>query len=459
MVRTLFGAIIGLYLFTYTPGAVAQDKKSASYHLLASNSISIVPDRDIQYEGEHAPDWKMIWDQARELSRQKKYKEALVQYELLFGQKDNIDEARWEYTSISLLLNRVKQAQTQLDILLFHDPDNKKYIRAQAAVSYASHNFLHAAELYQKLYDEYEPEKDKVQILEGLVASYQSLEEWEKVLQFIEELLLLKPAQRELLIQAIKVGLQLQQHQKVEAFLTRLETFESQDTIFLQLKSQLADQMGNDEKAAVYWQQIIAIDPDNGKVHKQLAKYYQRHSNVAMELKHVELLLKNNPGDALLIERAADLNLRLKRADRALDLYHYYLVILPSKDEVVRKKKLAQRALAKELLVLVDNNQGRTLWKDLLKVTNDRLGVYVAMASLLRENGNVKSLADVLIIIYEENPDDVEVGKELALLLQEQGRTDELEKILSLQNTYVIPTPTVENFPLKSATEVSELEN
>ena len=57
----------------------------------------LIPDHEIKYEDSLSPDWKTNWDIARSLYRENKFPEALIQYEILFTQKDNIEEARWEY--------------------------------------------------------------------------------------------------------------------------------------------------------------------------------------------------------------------------------------------------------------------------------------------------------------------------------------------------------------------------
>jgi len=97
--------------------------------------VEDVPARNIKYDESLSPDWKMTWDLARRLYQEKKYKEALVQYEILLGRKENVCEARWEYTSILLLLERWEQACEQLDQLLTVEPENKKYLFAQGNAS------------------------------------------------------------------------------------------------------------------------------------------------------------------------------------------------------------------------------------------------------------------------------------------------------------------------------------
>lgn len=80
-------------------------------------------------------------------------------------------------------------------------------------------------------------------------------------------------------------------------------------------------------------------------------------------------------------------------------------------------------------MALIENNGSELLWKDLVQVTTDRASVYRAMAHLLRGQGKLHELADVLLVLYQEEPADALVVNEPAILLKDQQRFDELGKV------------------------------
>jgi len=394
-------------------------------------TTNIIPERDIKYEEKLAPNWKKTWDYARELSRLKKYGEALVQYELLLERKDNIDEARWEYTLVALHLNRLKLADQQLEILMHNDPDNRLYLRTEADVMLALGKLDRAVELFSRLCAFKQESDEYIKVLEGLAAALEQQENWEKMFEVLKRLLSQKPGDKRVLKKLASVAIQLQQHEQASAYLNQLELAGVKDIDVLLLRAALCNQQGEEEKAAGFWQQIIARDPKNLEAHRRLQNYYKVRANQAMELRHVESLLEILPDDQQLLIRAAELNKELKRSDRSLDYYNKYLALFPNDAEVIKNKQEVLNSIARDLLAIVENDKSRRLWKDLVKVTTDRAGVYFAIANLLREQGKKESLVDVLLILHKEEPGNLDVKSELTGLLKELGRGKEFKEISS----------------------------
>jgi tetratricopeptide (TPR) repeat protein len=158
---------------------------------------------------------------------------------------------------------------------------------------------------------------------------------------------------------------------------------------------------------------------------------------MAMELKHIEFNLTIYPDDGKLLSRAAELNLQMKRFDRALNYYEHYLSVFPDDSEIVVKKDEVKKNVAKDLLILVENKNALVLWEDLEKVVIDRLGVFKAMAELLRKNKKENLLADILIIIRNEEPGDENISRELVLLLLKLNRTDEMVELVPDYQMYL----------------------
>ncbi len=380
----------------------------------------LVPDRDILYRDTRAPRWKETWDRARKLSRQGSYERALAQYRLLLAGKENVDEARWEYTSILLYLKRWQEAGEQLDILLRSDPENRRYLLARARVDLATGLVDQAVTIYGQLYEEEPAADDAAEALAGLIRSLEKQKKDVVVLPLLEQLILRRPDDPDLKIKAADLAARIGQPDKARDFLLGVLARHPRDVRVLRRLALLNERRWRPEEAATYWQLLLVNDPGDVQAHRHLARYFDRTDNRTEELRHVMVLLDIFPADTSLLKRAGELNLQTGRADRALDYFTWYLALRPDDRQVQEQREDARRELAANLLALVENAGTRMLWQDLVRVTTDRIGVYRAMADLLRRQGKKKELTEVLRIIHEQEPGDQAVAAELEGL--EQGR-------------------------------------
>jgi tetratricopeptide (TPR) repeat protein len=389
-----------------------------------------IPDHVIRYEENLSPLWKNTWDLARQLYRDEKYREALVQYEILLARKANIDEARWEYATILMHLGRWRQAAEQLERLLAVDPQNKKYLFDLALVSLETGQADKAAEMYGQLRENAADDREKETAVEGLVRSFELLDDKEAMLPLLEELAAGRPLDQELQKRQAALLMEMGHFDNAAAVLEQLERRRPEDAAVLSMKASLLEKSGYPDHAAVYWQKVIVLNPDNMNAHQVLQHYFEQKENWKMSLKHLEAMLKKTPYSAELLERAADLNMKIGRIDDALIYYDYSLAVRPENTTVQQKKTAAQKMLACDLLVLVENDGGKKLWQDLLQVTTDRPGIYREIAELLRKKGQTDELIDVLTLLYHENPQDERTYRELTVLLEKQSRSDELSDLL-----------------------------
>ncbi len=429
-----------MLLFIISRNVIAlETEKKVNPVIEAGQGKVVNSSHDIQYEENLAPAWKQIWDRARALVREDKFGEALVQYELLLARKDNVDEARWEYASLAIHQDRFAQAEKQLEILLKNDPENPKYKLAYGDVLFASGKPQLALNIYQQLNGSLGADKYLGPVMQGLVKVFEQEKKYEEMLAPLEKLLVIKPADPVLLKKTLFVLIQLQQHEKAIEYLTKLQQIVTDDVEVLRLQARLQKQLGEDDNSASTWQRLIALKADDLEAHKQLEMYYRKLGNRAMELKHIEFNLSIHPEDGKLLSRAAQLNLEMKRADRALNYYVSYLAKFSDDKEIIEKKLEVEKIVAKDLLILVENKNASVLWEDLHKVTVDGLGVFKAIAVLLRENDKKNLLIDVLIIINKEEPGNEAIARELVLLLLNLKRTDELMELVPDYDKYLPP--------------------
>ena len=78
--------------------------------------------------------------------------------------------------------------------------------------------------------------------------------------------------------------------------------------------------------------------------------------------------------------------------------------------------------LANDFLSIVENDGVWILWRDLAKVTPDRIGIYRAMADLLQQLKRTNEYMEVLQIIHLHQPEDFETALKLARLYRDDKK-------------------------------------
>ncbi len=391
---------------------------------------TVVPDHDIHYTNENRmPRWKIDWDRARDLYRQGKAGQALVQYELLLQKKGNIDEARWEYASILIQQKRWRQAGKELDMLLAHDTDSRRYLLARAGVSLHEGQVEQAVKQYGELFESCPEGPDALKALRGLINALDKQRNREAQLPLLELLLLRTPGDFTLVKRTGALALALGKPEKTKNLLLAALADHSDDAELMKLLARTEDALNDSEKAAEYRQQLVALRPDDIQANAWLAKYYLKKGNVGMALLHVERQLKVDPINADLILQAARLHKQLGRPGKALDYLSLYLDLVPADSRVRQEREQIRGELSVGLIALItakrENNISR-LWQDVGTMTRDREGVFLHLADQLKADGKKRELADVLLLLYRQRPSDTKIYQELVPLLKAEGRMDEL---------------------------------
>ena len=403
--------------FVFHPGVMIEEARAG------------IPDHEVKYEDKLSPAWKGTWDMARHLYREGKYREALVQYEILLAQKENVAEARWEYVSILLGLERWQQAGQQLELLLAFDPENLQYQMAAARVYLESGHGDKAAGLYRQLYDSAPEGPESTQALEGLVRALQSGGAVGDLVPLMKQLVVRKPADTELQRELAGLLLEVGSFAEARAILNRLEQRGSEDATVDDLQARVNTRAGDQDEAARYWRKLVDHDRDNLEANRWLQAYYAEKNDWPKSLKHLESVMRFTPSDPVLLEQAASINMKLGRVDTALHFYEDCLALKPEDLNLRNRKRDAQRIMARNLLPLVENGSSQKLWQDLAEVTADRAGVFREIATLLREKGQTEELVAVLALLYREDPKDLPAYQELVSLLANGGRDDELQNL------------------------------
>jgi len=416
--RTFLASIVTLAVSV--PPCMSQD------NAILKGAQPLVPERDIQYASQEPPVWKVTWDQAREMSRSGRYVDATDAFSILLENKPNLNEARWEYISILLHLNEWIKAEKELNILLAKGQENRAYDFALAKIALHTDEYSRAEQIYHSLLTTTLDQRETLAVADGLSQALLGQGKNKQALPWIEQLLILQPDnlqfQRRAMLLYTDEGNFLKGYGMVQAVVQAYPD----DPEVLESSARLAEGSGELEAAATYWQQLIAIEPDNPSGNLALINYYMNKGNLAMELVHLERLKKSINLDPELSKRRIELYLANGRADKALELCDALLTVFPDDATVLARKQESLQTLAKNLLALVENSGSQLLWEDLSDLTDYRVEVYKIMADMLRKRGEVSALTDLLIIIAKEVPETDPVWKELTQLLTRQGRTQEL---------------------------------
>lgn len=415
-----------LLLFLPVAITVVPQTSHAATTVSSGKEIALVPDRDIFYESDPNVGWKVIWDKGRAFSRQGRYDLALAEYSRLLTEKPMLDEARWEYGTILFHTGRLNEAAVQFNELVRHNPDSGKYLLAQAKIAYKTGDLKRAQRKYGQIYVQSPTGMEAIEALSGLIDALDAQGKDSVLLPLMEQLLLRTPDDRSLQKRIALLALDRDQKERAIELLEKLYREDASDLSLLKELARAHERLRNFDKACLFWQELAEKVPGDLEVHTALVSYYRKRGDVANEIYHLERLLQRNPSDHEKLLLIADLYLENGRTNLAVDYYSLYLDLFPEDSEALRKNEIALNTFALDLLDLVENSEARRLWQDLDKVTANRRAVYQQMAEILRNNKKYSELADVLLVIAEDDPEDAAIHDELTMLLESQGRLQEL---------------------------------
>ncbi|MCF6291349.1 MAG: tetratricopeptide repeat protein [Desulfobacterales bacterium] len=452
-------------LFAMVAPAVANETPSLSPHAL-------VPERQIVVRpGNPVPEWKSLWDKARDLAVAGKLDEAVGVYRALLAKKPNLEEGRWELARLRIHLEQWDKAAAQLEILVENAPLRPEYLNALGQVVWKLGQYDRAVDLFGKVA---EKRPDDQAALAGLVEGLLKLDRKKEALPVLEQLHRLQPnnlgVRRYLALLSFEMG----EYGKARSLLAGLAAQKDVDLEILLLAARVDDRLGQAASAAGYWQRVLERDPAQEEAHAWLARYFEKNNKPDRALVHLLALLKQRPGQDGLLVRVGDLYRRLGRFQKALAYYEEYLEKHPDDHEVLRRMarcyaasgakdkaltaldryftvspdsdpaqlKLAASlydaagrfheaiplyrrvlavspddsqllaALVNDLLAIGENEGALRIWKHLARVTPDQLPVYRDMARLLEKLGREGELYAILQRIHALDPeDDVVLGR------------------------------------------------
>lgn len=423
---------------------------------LSAASAAITPERDVVIrDTAKEPEWKVLWDEARELTRQEKYAEAAQSYSRLLSLKKNIEEATWEYCLVLITLSEWNQASILLEDLLEGDARRTEYLLSAGMVALKKKEYARAFTFYDLVHQK-KADLDKaqdVEVLTGLVAALRGQGKNEAAYPLMEQLIEHRPDDvillQQLATQAAQSGRQEQAGHYYEKLISRNQV---DDHVLLEAAA-FFDRAGQEAGAGhrssvgaipgasdtrpalafVCWEKYLRRHPDYLPFQEKMANYFIARGEKEAALPHLLILLdQDEQRDERLLQIGAIYLFDLRRPDKALSYYEDYVRRHPENQVVVQEIARMQATLAHDLVSRVDHDDPKSLWKELAQITPNRLAIYVSMAQLLEKRGNSKELREVLGILHQHDPENMEVVLRLAELFLEQKDGDQVEHFLGL---------------------------
>lgn len=403
---------------------------------LPAASAAITPERDVVVsDTREEPEWKLLWDEARELTRQEKYAEAAMSYSRLLTLKNNIEEASWEYCLVLITLSDWDQASILLEGLLEKDARRPEYLLSAALVALKKKEYGRAFTYYDLVYRK-KSDLDgpqAMEVLAGLVAALRGQGKYEAAYPLMEELFQHKPDDASLLYQLAAYAAKSGRREKALAYYEKLVSQDQVEDQVLLEAAVVFDRPGHETKAVLCWRKYLERHPDYLPFQEKIANYLIARGEKEAALPHLLILLaQDDQRDTRLLQIGAIYLSDLGRPDKALSYYEDYLQRHPENQAIAQEIERIQAMLASDLVSRVRQDGALPVWKELTQITSNQLAVYASMAQLLEKRGNSKELRDVLGMIHQQDPGNREVILRLAELSLEQKDLGQVEHFLGL---------------------------
>ena len=406
-------------------------------HLLAgeraSASLDITPDHGLVLKGvQGQPTWMQLWERGRESARLGEFEEAAAIYRQLLQKKPKIEEALREYVLVLMKLDQWAEANIVVHKLLEIDSESSQYQLYAGRVALRQKRYEQASTYFGQVYTLSPSGPDSIEALKGLVFAMQKLEHKELAYPLMEQLYLRVPHEEIIVRQLAQYSLVLGYKKKARDFYRiLLNNFEGQDQDFL-AAAPLLEESGDLEMAAHCWRGYLKSYSYYLPFHQKLSEYYLSHNQERSALPHLLVRLAHKERTPELLLQIGHIYLyQESRPDKALYYYEEYRKEKPHNRKVVAEIERIQAVLANDLLIIVENEGAWPLWRDLARITPNRMAIYLSMAEQLEEMGKEKELLEVLEIIHTHDPDNQRVSFRLAQLYFVNGNLTASNAVLN----------------------------
>jgi len=450
-----------------------------------------VLERNVVLEkGQEQPQWKILWDEARQAAVAGRFDEALSRYQALLVLKNNLEEARWELARLRIHLRQWAEAATLLEILLEADSERTDYLGGLAQVLREKGQYERAVELFGRALAKKPADQG---FLTGLVESLLKLGRKTEALPLVEQLCRLAPANADFQRQFALLAFDAGDYETALPYLVRLAEQKNADQEILIRTAQVHARLGL-AAAAAYWQRVVVREPENAEANGWLGDYYEKKGQADRALPHLLALLGRESGNTSLLARIGTLYVKDGQHRKAVGYFEQHLQHHPDDREILRllvksyvtlgdrekalgileryfvgnpvsdpeylemaarlfdeagyfqkaiplyRRLLAVSpndqeilaALVTDLQAIGDNNGALEVWRRLAKVASNRASVYRAIAVFLEKIGRDDELLEILEQLHDLEPADEQISLQLASLYLKRAAYEEAGALYAL---------------------------
>lgn len=381
-------------------------------------ATEVVPLKNIEIlaSAQAVPEWKQLWDQARNFTASGKTSQAIASYGKLFDRKPQLEQASWEYCQLLRLTGDSKTASRVIAGLIERKPGNQEYLLAGGAISLDNQDWQTAAKYFGRFL-EMEPVGDRADTaMLGLMQSLRGQGRRDLAMTVAERMLARRGADLSFLRETLEEAVHLGQPEKAKRLLRQLAVLpELDDTTIGELVAAFDGKEFAEEKA-ILCERFLKRHPGFLPYRRKLAAQYLETARFDDALRHLYFLVEQkeaSDADLLLTGRLAYHHAR--RPDKALAIFERYVGRVPQDQEALAELVAIRQSLAEDFVSIVENDGARFLWEDLPRVTAQRKEIFKQLAEILTtKEGGGKNVLEVLSIINEHHPDDAEIGIKLA---------------------------------------------
>ena len=416
----------------------------------------LLPEQKIVVESNNVPQWKIIWDEARESALEGDFDKAVQSYKSLLVLKSNLQEGRWELTKLLIYLKRWNEAAEHLEFLLGAEPENILYINSLGKVMLEMNQYDRAEDLFSKVYEINSTDQTA---LAGLVEALSKLGKKDEALPYLEQLSRQDPTNRGVRRYLAFLYYDAGNYEKAKVQLSILARNEDVEPDVLFKTAKTYENLGMEDQAAFYWERMLAREPDNIEAHAYLAKYYEKKGQFDKALSHLQAGLAANPDDPASLVRIAEAYAKVGEYEKSLTYYKRYLEKYPDDLQILRRVETINTAQLEKNQVFRSQGllfipEGKEKKEELLNTIHqyetagrylDALPLYRKLLELSPEDPDVIAalVSDLLVIGEKEGrlkivqhlseivSDNLAIYRAIASMLQRLEREDELVAILS----------------------------
>lgn len=413
----------------------------------------LLPEQKVVVDGEAAPQWKGLWNEARKSALQGDFAKAERQYRALLVLKDNLVEARWELARIMMYLKRWQEAGDLLELLIEAEPDSIQYINALGKVMWETTQYERAVDLFRKAYEKNQADRTA---LAGLVEGLIKLDRGSEALPYLEQLVRQEPTNRAIRRYLAFLLYDTEDYEKARAHLTILARNEDVEFEVLYKTAKTYEYLEMFQQAATYWERVQLREQANIEAHLFLAKHYEKLDQLDRSLSHLQAIVSHSPDDVSSYLRLGEMYETAGEPGKALAYYEKYLARHPEDQEIMQKVVAINSDLGKrqdrtasiypagnvdEVAAILRaeirdlETAGRfqdviPLYQQLIKILPDDEETLAALANDLIAVGKKDGRLSMVEFLSDIVPDNKSIYRSMAELLRRMEREDELLAVL-----------------------------